>query len=527
MAILEVVPNYRPHPKQILLHNAPVGFNEISVNLYGGSRGGGKSAGILADAFMFANTYPGAKCCILRESLDAVKQSFLDKLPTLFPQEVKGYKLYEWREKSSSWYPSRSIVFPNGSYITLQRVANYQEAKAKQGWEFHYLAIDEVTKQDEATVTYLLSCVRSVEVRNKYTGKPFNIPTKVVFGCNPGGPGHKWVKRKFIDTTVVTKDPVTNAPLITKDYTTFVQHPVKKDVKIRTNIRFIPASYLDNPYLSDAYVANLMAQPEHLRKMDMEGNWDVVAGKMFEFHPDQLLDVGVVKSIVGDEKSPIDIYISVDWGYKPSFHSAHWYAVLRDQRVICFKELYGQELIFEEFVEEISRRSEGLHITATCLPHDLFRHGDNYRDNTGKIIGETKSDVFDHYGLNPISVMSGKGKVGLRYDKIHSATHLKCDDGVYKFRISKGCPELINEFDQAVHYEFDPTKIDPKCPDHAIDDFGLFLIMYSDDICPIGHDTLIRDNRSRLQRLLDEEEEYLDSLAEEEVISIANGFDLW
>ena len=93
--MIKVVPNYRPHRKQVLLHNAPVSFDTLSITLYGGSRGGGKSAGILADAFLFATTYPGAKICILRESLDALKQSILDKLTTLFPQEVEGHRKYE------------------------------------------------------------------------------------------------------------------------------------------------------------------------------------------------------------------------------------------------------------------------------------------------------------------------------------------------------------------------------------------------------------------------------------------------
>jgi hypothetical protein len=48
-----------------------------------------------------------------------------------------------------------------------------------------------------------------------------------------------------------------------------------------------------------------------------------------------------------------------------------------------------------------------------------------------------------------------------------------------------------------------------SCRDHAIDDFGLFLVYYSDDIEPLGFDALIVDNRSYLQKLLDEDEERL------------------
>ena len=513
MATTIVTPTYQPHAKQMLLHNAPVSFDEISITLYGGSRGGGKSAGILADAFMFCTTYPGAKCCIIRERLDAVKQSFLDKLPTLFPQSVNGQQIYDYREKSSSWYPSRSIIFPNGSYITLQRVADYREALSQQGWEFHYLAIDEVTKQDERTFNYLLSTVRSTVQTNPYTGDILKIPTKVVLGCNPGGKGHKWVKRRFIDPTVVTYDPITNAPLETKDHVEMM-HTAKGDIKV--TVRFIPASYKDNPFLNASYAAMLEMQDENRKKMDLYGNWDVVAGKMFDLMEDQLIDARVAFSEVEKNPEVTHIYISIDWGYKPSYHSAHWYAVLPDSKVICFKEMYGQELIFEDFVKEIKEQSRGYEITATLLPHDMYRNGDRYRDDSGRIIGEMKSDVFDYYGLNPIGVESGKGKVEMRYDKIHSATHIVDEDGIPRFRVSRICSSLIDEMNEAVYDDYDPGRIDKACRDHAIDDFGLFLVFYSSDIAPIGFDDIEVDTRTKLQRKLDDEEEELDALAEDQ-----------
>lgn len=525
MSVVTVKPNYKPNRKQILLHNAPVSYDDIWIILFGGARGSGKSAGILADAFMFCQAYPGAKCCILRETLDAVKQSFLDKLPTLFPQEINGVKLYEYKEKSSSWYPSRSIVFPNGSYITLQRVANYAEARAKQGWEFHYLAIDEVTKQEERTVDYLLTCVRSAMKLNPYTGKQIKIPTKVVFGCNPGGIGHKWVKERFIDPTV-TKYDEHMTPIQTKDIVQKVPDPRAPEKSINRYIRFIPASYKDNPFLNSSYVANLQALPEHQKQMDMYGNWDVVAGKMFDLKPEQRVDAKYVNEDLRNLEGHVEIFISIDWGYKPSYHSAHWYAVMPDHRVVAFQELYGQELVFEDFVKEIAKMSEGMYISATCLPHDMFRNGDRYRDGSGHIIGETKSDVFEYYGLSPVSVESGKGKVQMRFDKIYSAMELKNEDGTYKFRISKSCENLIEELDNAVHDDIDPTQMAHACRDHAIDDFGLFLVYYSDDIEPLGFESLIVDNRSYLQKLLDEDERKLEEQeADNFYVGSADDFD--
>ena len=523
--VAEITPNYRPNPKQVLLHNAPVSYDDIWIILYGGVRGGGKSAGILADAFLFCQAYPGAKCCIIRENLDAVKQSFLDKLPTLFPQYVSGIKIYDYREKSTSFYPSRCIIFPNGSYITLQRVADYKEALAKQGWEFHYLAIDEVTKQEERTVDYLLTCVRSAVITNKYTGKPLRIPTKVVFGCNPGGIGHKWVKERFIDTTVV-KYNEHNTPVQTKDSIELVENPFKKGSFIRRFIRFIPASYLDNPFLNESYIANLMKLPEHKKQLDMYGNWDVTAGKYFDLHPAQIVEPGMVAQDLRKFEGHVEIYCSIDWGYNPSKACCLWHAVFPDHRVITFKELYTGDMVFEDFVKEIAEESKDMEISGICLPHDMFRHGDRYRDETGKAIGEMKSDVFEYYGLPTIGVESGKGKVDLRYDKIHSACALQHDDGVYKFRISKACPNLIDEMDHAVHDEVDPEKL--KGADHAIDAYGHFLVYYSDDIEPLGFESLTKDNRSYLQKLLDEDEERLEQEEEEELaIQVDNIYDVW
>ena len=131
--------------------------------------------------------------------------------------------------------------------------------------------------------------------------------------------------------------------------------------------------------------------------------------------------------------------------------------------------MYGQELIFEDFVKEIKEQSKGYNITATLLPHDMYRNGDRYRDDSGRVIGEMKSDVFEYYGLNPIGVDSGKGKVEMRYDKLHSATQLVGADGVPIFRISRLCTNLLNEFDNAVYDDINVGQIAKGCLDHALE----------------------------------------------------------
>ena len=64
--------------------------------------------------------------------------------------------------------------------------------------------------------------------------------------------------------------------------------------------------------------------------------------------------------------------------------------------------------------------------------------------------------------------------------------------------------------DEAVYDDFNIGQLNKSCRDHAIDSYGLFLVFYSSDIAPIGFEDIIIDNRTKLQRKLDEEEEALD-----------------
>ena len=94
---------------------------------------------------------------------------------------------------------------------------------------------------------------------------------------------------------------------------------------------------------------------------------------MFEYDDDNMIDHKTAMEWI-DKYKP-DIYCSMDWGYKPSYHSAHWYAVFYNGVVIIFDEMYGQEMIFEDFVKKMRDKSKPWHIVGTCLPHDMFRGG--------------------------------------------------------------------------------------------------------------------------------------------------------
>jgi hypothetical protein len=64
------------------------------------------------------------------------------------------------------------------------------------------------------------------------------------------------------------------------------------------------------------------------------------------------------------------------------------------------------------------------------------------------------------------------------------------------------------------------------CRDHAIDAYGLFLVYYSDDIEPLGFELVYVDNRSYIQKLLEEDERRLEEEeADNYLVNVDDSYD--
>jgi len=517
-------PNYKPTKSQMALHSVDISPAIKTIVFWGGRKAVGKSAGGLGESFTFALKYPKAKCVIIGESLDNVKDSFLVKLPNLFPDSYKdengeSHVVYRYYEKSHSTYPSRCIVFENGSYITLQYCANIQDALAFQGKEYNLIVIDEVTRHEKLEIDLIESTLRaSIQFDNK--GNRYWIPTKMVLLGNPGGIGNDWVLKEYIEPCVSKWSPVPGRkiPLKTKDHEYWQRIPGREPIKVIQ--RFIQGG--DNPFINSAYLASLVKLPDKYRKQYLDGDWGVISGKMFHVHEDQKISSSISYKMIKDMHP--EIYVSIDWGYNPSYHSAHWHAVFPNKTVITFKEVYGQDMIFNDFVKEIALQSEFYEVIGTLLPHDMYRHGDQYRDDSGKVIGEMKSDVFNWYGLNPIGVASGTaGIVAERNSRIEASTKTRTTEGEPKFLISEDCPYLLEELDSAIFDEIKEGHVARGKLDHAIDDYGLFLTYYSDDISPIDafQTEVEAKNLSKIEELIRKK----DALKEEEASYTSTFYD--
>ena len=233
-------------------------------------------------------------------------------------------------ERIASYNDSKkNIVFPNGSRILFRYCDNEKDAERFQGTEVDVLFIDEATHQSEEKMKKLTACVRGVN----------EFPKRVYMTCNPGNEGHAWVKRLFIDRKY-------NANENPDDY------------------MFIQSLVTDNKALMKSnpdYVKQLEALPPRLRKMWLEGDWQIYIGQYFEdfrIDPDLKMchEAGITEEEAREQGrwthviKPFDlsahdkrgwtIYRSYDFGYAKPFSCA-WWAIDYDGTMYRIMELYG------------------------------------------------------------------------------------------------------------------------------------------------------------------------------------------
>ena len=271
---------------------------------YGGARGGGKSWAMRRKFVLLACRYEGLQLLLLRRTLPELTENHVRPLLT----ELSGFVDYNQTQ--------RVFTFPNGSRIKLGYCDIEKDVYQYQGQEYDVIGLEEATHFTEAQMQFLTTCNRSV--REDFTPRMY-------YTCNPGGVGHGWVKRLFIDR-------------------------VYRNSERAADYAFIPARVTDNPVLmrrNPGYLVTLQNLPEHLRRAHLDGDWDVLAGQYFaEFSRDR----HVVE--------PFDVpkgwrrFAAMDWGYNDPC-CVLWFAVAPGGRVYVYRELYERGVLSSRMAQRI------------------------------------------------------------------------------------------------------------------------------------------------------------------------------
>lgn len=149
--------------------------------LYGGAAGGGKSDALLAAGLQYVHEPTYAALILRRSYADlALPGAVMDRSHTwLDGTDAK------WDDTEKTWH------FPSGAKLVFGYLQSRLDHLRYQSAEFQFCAFDELTQFPEHQYRYMLS-----RLRRKST---ITIPLRMRAATNPGGPGHHWVKKRFID----------------------------------------------------------------------------------------------------------------------------------------------------------------------------------------------------------------------------------------------------------------------------------------------------------------------------------------
>ncbi len=414
-----------PNPKQIEFFKADA--KHIG---YGGARGGGKSWAGRRKAVMLCMNYAGLGGVLLRRTMPELRNNHIIPLRS----ELHGYAKYQQDE--------RSFIFPNGSRLLLGYCDNEGDLLQYQGQEFDFIIFEEATHFTEEWIKFICTSLRT-------TRKDFK--PRVYYTTNPGGVGHEYIKRIFID----------------RNY---------KDGEKPDDYLFIQASVYDNKVLMEAnpeYIDMLKALPEHKRKAHLDGCWDVYEGQVFEeFRNDSdHYEDRKWTHVIPPFEPPKEwkIWRSFDFGYSKPFSCA-WWAVDYDGRIYRILELYGcvkneadvgvkwsPDEIFKEVarIENEHEWLKGKHINGVADPAIWDK-------SHGVSIAETAEKYGVYFDKGDHQRLAGWMQVHYR---------LQFDEnGIPMMYIFSNCKAFIRTIPLLMYDEHRPEDIDTKQEDHVADE---------------------------------------------------------
>lgn len=296
--------------------------------LYGGAAGGGKSYAMLADPLRYMS-HPQFSGLLLRHTTEELRE-LIWKSQEMYPKIYPGIK---WSERKMQW------VAPSGARLWFSYLDRDEDVLRYQGLAFSWVGFDELTQWPTPFAwNYMRSRLRSTAS---------DLPVYMRATTNPGGPGHAWVKKMFIDPA----KPGKSFWATDTETGEILRYPVghSKEGQPLFKRRFIPALLSDNPYLAQQgdYETMLLSLPEHQRKQLLEGNWDVSEGAAF---PEFNRSIHVVDSFE-IPKNWVK-FRSCDYGYG-SFSAVLWFAVSPSEQIIVYRELYVSKVLAKDLARMI------------------------------------------------------------------------------------------------------------------------------------------------------------------------------
>lgn len=468
-----------PNAKQAIAHASPA--EEI---FYGGAAFGGKSIWILVSllAFLFRQAQP-VECAIFRRYRTQLHQSLIPMALGMLPKDAYHFnsqlgQLTIRHNRAILWF----LYCARESSVVLYQSSNWRK-----------LAIDEASHMTQYQADYLGTRVRGDE----------NQVAKLL-GSNPGGPGHGWLKRRFVKPSGQEVGPRPSP----KPMEVWRPYPPRDDPKryMATRI-FVPAYATDN-------VEGLAADPHYVERAILPlggakarqlayGDWDSNDGMMFGpdweqdhivresdttllnlmFQPGQILPWHVVPNPRWRPPSTATIYGSIDYGYGAPW-AFHLHAILPGGHIRTFFEFYQAGLRDSQQAElignVITRLMSGEAAGGCNMQRPTWLVYDPQMDNDRSEVGLTKSiaEVYKDKLTEGMGVQLLQGARSSRLSRIQRTKDAlaPAPDGFPWWQITEACPNLIRTLPELPVDPDDPEEIDEEySEDHCYEGCSRFL----------------------------------------------------
>ena len=406
--------------------------------VYGGARGGGKTDATLGEFALHAQRYgPDAKGLLVRRSATA-----------LIPTIERAKAIYQ--DLGAVWQEQKSrFKFPDGAILYFRYLDRDADADLYQGHDYTRVYVEELTQfVSPGPVDKLKATLRSAA----------GVPCCFRATCNPGGPGHNWVKERYINPGA--------GKLITEP-------------NGLTQL-FIQAKLSDNPILDindPMYRERLkLSGSAELVRAWLEGDWDIVEGAFFDGWSSS-------RNVVKPFRVP-DLwtkFIAFDWGYAAPF-SVGWWAIASDSYdcgngvrlprggLVRYREWYGSS----------GKPNEGLRLEAEAVASGIeqrtgaetiaYRVADPsiFREDGGPSLGERMARASgkrwraaDNTRIGQLGAFSGWDQVRAR---------IKGTDDGPMLVVFDTCRDFIRTVPVLQHDPNRAEDLDTKAEDHVADE---------------------------------------------------------
>lgn len=374
--------------------------------LFGGSAGPGKSYWlrwyIVRTLIKWGKEYnlTGIHAAMFCEDYPTLKDRQISKMEVEFPPWLGTIK--DNKIDGLAFFINKEF----GGHILALR--NLDDPSKYLSSEFAMIAVEELTQNQEMKFHRLRS-------RLRWTGIP---QPKFIAATNPGGIGHSWVKKYFVDKMFPSQEAEGK------------------------EFAYVPAKPTDNPYLAESYILTLKSLPENLRKAYLDGNWDAMEGQFFtEWDP-------MVHTC-----EPFEI--PENWprvrGIDPSGRSGttacYLFALSDDGTIYVTNEHYKTGLDTDQHAEQIVAMSAGKDIKYTVIDVGAF-------NKLG--LPESQAEIFERYGILDLIAADKKRIQG--WNVVHQYLRLK-EDGKPSLKIFKNCVNLIRTIPLMMHDENNPEDV--------------------------------------------------------------------